>query len=170
MMVRIWGAVLILVGCSGFGMMICISYKREEELLQQLIHAVNFMQCELQYHLTPLPDLCVQASTVCSGKISEFLGYLSDDLKQKQSPDVASCLMIAKSRIGRLPTRLELALDLLAMSLGKFDVDGQLQGLDAVKNHCTDALNTMGNNRDIRLRSYQTLGICGGAALVILMV
>ena len=100
MMIRIWGAILILAGCGGFGTLICISYKREEDMLRQLIHTIHHMQCELQFRLTPLPNLCLQASDVCTGIISKLFIALSDELNQQVSADVLSCFLTAKQRVG----------------------------------------------------------------------
>ena len=170
MMPKILGAVLILAGCGGFGMMICMSYKREEELLKQLIHALNYIQCELQFRMIPLPELCAQASTGCRGRISQYFKLLSEELSCQASPDVCGCITAAKDSVGKFPERVDKVLDILAMSLGQFDVQGQLQALETARSHCKAAMDSMEDNRDMRLRSYQTLGICVGAALVILLV
>ena len=49
------GAVLVIAGCGGFGFSIAAGYKREESTLRQLIQALNTMEWELSYRLTPLP-------------------------------------------------------------------------------------------------------------------
>lgn len=170
MIPKILGAALILIGCGGFGMKICMSYKREEEMLRQLIHALNYIQCELQFRMTPLPELCAQASSGCKGKISHYFKRLSEELTRQVSPDVSGCINAAKESMGRFPERVDKTLEILAMSLGQFDVQGQLQALETARSHCKAALDSMEENRDMRLRSYQTLGICAGAALVILLV
>ena len=170
MMVRFLGAVLILVGCGGFGMMICISYKREEEMLRQLICALNMLQCELQFRMTPLPELCLQASSATRGKISRYFQILSAELNRQEAADVSSCCDAAKEILGSLPEKIIRALEVFSLSLGQFDVHGQLHGLEETRKHCAADLERMMENREMRLRSYQTLGICGGAALVILLV
>jgi hypothetical protein len=38
-----------------------------------------------------------------------------------------------------------------------------------VEKRCEHSLESIRNNRDARLRSYQTLGVCTGAALAILL-
>ena len=58
----------------------------------------------------------------------------------------------------------------MGSSLGRFDLDGQLLGLEAVRVYCQEQLSEMSKDRDVRLRSYQTLGLCAGAALAILFV
>ena len=54
--------------------------------------------------------------------------------------------------------------------IGRFDLEGQLQGLESVRVYCRDQLDNLAKDRDVRLRSYQTLGLCAGAALAILFV
>ena len=164
------GAVLILVGCGSFGMMICLSYKREEDMLRQLIRALDLIHWELQYRLTPLPELCALAAKGCSGTVSRYFYLLSKELTRHTSPDARSIASAVGECFGAFPVQVDKALEILAVSLGQFDVQGQLQGLEAARNHCRSALETMANDRDVRLRSYQTLGICAGAALVILLV
>ena len=170
MMSKLLGAVLILSGCGGFGMMICITYKREEEMLYQLIQALDFMQYELQFRMTPLPELCEQAGSRCKGKISSFFQLLSTELARQAAPDVSACIEAVTESMGKLPDRVAGALTILDVSLGQFDAQGQIHSLQAASAHCRTALEAMAENRESRLRSYQTLSICAGAALVILLV
>ena len=58
----------------------------------------------------------------------------------------------------------------MGSSLGRFDLEGQLQGLESVRIYCREQLDELSKDRDVRLRSYQTLGLCAGAALAILFV
>ena len=164
------GAVLILAGCGGFGMTICISYQREEEMLRQLIRALDHIQYELQFRITPLPELCQRASSACKGKVSAFFRLLSEELSRQSAADVPECIAAVMQSMGKFPDRVDKSLEILSLSMGQFDARGQIQALEAARDHCRSMLEAMAENRDVRLRSYQTLGICAGAALVILLV
>ena len=61
-------------------------------------------------------------------------------------------------------------LQLLGKTLGRFDLQGQLSGIASVKQLCKRDLDGLQNNQELRLRSYRTLGICAGVALVILFI
>ena len=76
----------------------------------------------------------------------------------------------ALSACGDLPERTGKAMRRLGASLGRFDLDGQLKGLESVRSDCREELKQLGLHRDERLRSYQTLGLCAGAALTILFI
>ena len=54
--------------------------------------------------------------------------------------------------------------------LGRFDLQGQINGLEHCREHCVSKLKLLSDNKEKRLRSYQTLGLCAGAAIAILLV
>ena len=167
-MLKFIGAMLIVAGCGGYGFMTAFYWKREELALRQLVGNLEFMECELQYRLTPLPELCGQTAGERSSLTSEFWKLLEVELGQRSEVDAACCVQSVLNRCTKLPEHTRLALKMLGQTLGRFDLDGQLQGLKSLKDHCYAQLEFMGHDREIRLRSYQTLGICTGIALAII--
>lgn len=167
---KIIGAVLIIFGCGSFGFSITAGIRTEEHSLRQLINILDYMQCELQYRMTPLPDLCHLAAQEQKNRIGKFFYYLSTELENQVSSDVSGCVHNALLCVPDMPGRTVKALNLLGMSLGRFDAQGQINGLETVRGFCRSELEAMSVNREGRLRSYQTLGICAGAALAILFV
>lgn len=162
------GAILIIAGCGGFGCSLALGHKREEKLLRQLARILRYMECELQYRLTPLPELCRQAGKEVSGILRDVFSNLARELDWQGEPDVSCCMAASIKKSPDLPPRLRKLLVRLGHTLGRFDLPGQLRGLQAVEAACDEALNELKTNRDVRLRSYQTLGLCAGAALAIL--
>lgn len=167
---KLIGALMIVAGCGGFGWSMAAARRSEELTLRQLIAALDFMQCELQYRLTPLPDLCHLAGREQNGIIGLFFRNLSLELESQISPDVSSCVAAALSRMHKIPGTVKEAIELLASSLGRFDSQGQLHGLEQVRQFCREEVDRFAQNREVRLRGYQTLGLCAGAALAILLV
>lgn len=170
MNVKLIGAVLIIIACGGFGFLLAYNHRKEEQALRQLIGALDFMECEIQYHLTPLPELCRQAAKECGGAIRGVLITLAAEMEDQVSPDVASCMNAALAREKDIPKAARECFRKLGSSLGRFDLPGQLKGLEAIRALCRQELERLSQNRDVRLRSYQTLGLCAGAALVILFI
>ncbi len=164
------GAIFIIVSCGGFGMGLAHSHRREESTLCQLIRALDLMECELQYRLTPLPELCRQAGLESQGCIRTVLLNLSQELDAQIAPEVSTCMSAALSGIKDMPPKTTQALTRLGSSLGRFDLPGQLKGLESLRSECRKTLEELTHNKDQRLRSYQTLGFCAGAALAILLV
>ena len=170
MMLKLFGALLIVTGCGGFGFLTAVCWKREELALRQLAGDLEFMACELQYRMTPLPELCGQTAGKRNSITSEFWKLMEAELEQQMEPDVSCCVQSVLNRCRKLPEHTQKALKMLGQTLGRFDLEGQLQGLNSVKNHCYGELESMAQERDFRLRSYQTLGICTGIALAIILV
>ena len=167
---KLIGAALILLSCGGFGFALAAASRKEEEALRRIVGALDYMQCELQYRLTPLPELCLQAGREYPGETGRFLIHLSEELESQIAPDVASCMQATFAKLPTMSNRVKKAFQLLGTSLGRFDVSGQISGLEAVRSYCRRELERMEYNRDNRLRSYQTLGLCAGAAVAILFV
>lgn len=170
MTLKIFGGILIVFGCGSFGFSITAGIKREEHMLRQLISCLDYMQCELQFRMTPLPDLCRQAGAEYKNRIGKFFNLLADELENQLSADVLNCVQRTISCMPGLPERILKAFQMLGSTLGRFDLNGQIQGFETVRSYCRTELGRINENMDARLRSYQTLGICAGAALAILFV
>lgn len=166
---KVAGAMLVILGCGGFGFSMAAAYRHEETLLRQLRDILQYLYCELQFRMTPLPELCRQAGKQNYGAIARVFRKLSDALESQVEPDVASCMGSAMLGADLTP-RVRDLLTRFGQTLGCFDLKGQLLGMEELRTQCTAALEELASGREDRLRSYQTLGLCAGAALVILFV
>ena len=164
------GALLILISCGGLGGKMVAAHRYEERTLRQLISLLDYMNCELQYRLTPLPTLCRQTASEVNGVLSDLFLNLTKELEDQLSPDVYRCMLAAICKTKHLPAITKKALEELGQSLGRFDLEGQIKGLEAAPQSCRTKLEELCANRDHRLRGYQTLALCDGAALVILFI
>lgn len=164
------GAILIIASCSGCGFAIAAGKRREESLICQLMGILQFMETELQYRLTPLPELCRMAAGEAKGVLRIVFLNLYRELSWQKLPDAGSCMYAAIQRSGEIPPRVRRLLVQLGHTLGRFDLPGQLQGIQSIRKRCEDSLGSIRKNRDERLRSYQTLGVCAGAALAIILL
>ncbi len=170
MIIKVIGAILIIAACGGFGFKLVYIQLQEEKMLREIIRAVAYMICELQYHLTPLPQLCYKTSLECGGAISSLFAQLSSELKSQILPDADRCMQVSLDKHKDFPKKTQKALLMLGKSLGRFDLEGQVTGLQRVQQDCQEDLAKLTDNRDSRLRGYQTLALCAGAALVILFI
>lgn len=170
MSVKIIGAALVLCGCGGFGFAMAVAQRREEQCLRQLLRAMDYMDCELQFRQTPLPQLCRGTSQILSGPVRLVFEELADRLDRQAAPDAQGCVKGTLARFPGLGDRTRDALTQLGDTLGLFDLPGQQRGLAAVAQQCREGIGELSENRGTRLRSYQTLGLCAGAALAILFL
>lgn len=161
---------MVVVGCGGLGFLIAAAHRREVKTLRQLISALDYMECELQYRMTSLPELCRQAAQMLCGPLKTVFSSLAAELDNQISPNVERCMQAVLYHAKDLPKLTAEALSKLGSSLGHFDLEGQLKGLEAVRSESRRILDNYSKNQDVRLRSYQTLGICAGAAIAILFI
>lgn len=169
MTTRVLGAVLLLAGSCGFAIALAAHNARQKILLRQLQRIVAEMELELKFRLTPLSDLCRKSVTAVGGDLKKLFVSLADRLDGGWEGDVSGC-MNALASDPELPCVIRRCLRELGDCLGRFDLEGQLAGLDGVKARIRQELNVLNENGKERIRSYQTLAVCAGAALAILLI
>lgn len=168
---RMIGAMLVVTGCGAVGFYMAMTHKQQIRAMRELLGILDYMVCELQYRMTPLPELCKKIGQVSSsGHVGFFFMKLSEELKSQISPHVNRCVEMALQKSSGLPHRCKEYLKMLGTTLGQFDLDGQLKGIQGVYAQMERELEQMEKGRLERIRSYQTLGLCAGAALAILLM
>lgn len=170
MTIKMMGAVLILTACGGMGFSVASMHRKKERMLQQLIRSIRFMICELQYRQTPLPQLIRMAAAETTATLHQILMDFAGELDLQLMPDAACCMAAVVGQVPKLPEMVRQKFLMLGRNLGRFDLSGQITGLEAVCQVCQRDLDGLLVNRDARLRSYMTLGVCAGIALVILFI
>lgn len=170
MYIKLTGAILILTGCGGYGLLLAHNHRREVAALHQLSEVLQHMICELEFRMTPLPELCRFGAAFTKGSICSFFIRLAEVLDEQQSPDVVSCVESALRETSGLPGYAAAQLRCLGQTLGHFDLPGQVTSLKQCRQSCLAQLETLEHQQSQRLRSYQTLGFCAGAALAILLL
>ena len=170
MTLRLIGAACILLCCAGFGFSVAAEHKREEKCLRELMKAVQFMICELEYRLPPLPGLIQGAAQQSSGIIQTYLQALSQRLMTQEDADATICAEEILKTVHPIPLRTKLILQQFGVGLGRFAMSGQVSCLKGIELLCQRDLRSLETDREQKLRSYRTLGICAGLALIILFV
>lgn len=164
------GAILILAGCGSFALSVAVSYRRELRRLGILRQALRQMRWELEYRLTPLPELCRNGGRDCSGVIRTFFWNLARELDAHSEPEVGGCVYRAMESSRGLSPGIRRILRQMGRSLGRYDLSGQIQGLRGVEEACALEIQRLEAERTDRLRTYETLSLCAGAALVIVLI
>ena len=138
-------------------------------MLRRLISVLREMEWELKYRMTELPELCQIAADTSTGSLRVVFQELAEKLRRREVSDISGCLNgILMKR--ELPKRVRKNMKQLGSTLGRYDLEGQLQGLEAVRYKCGKDLEKLEENSTQRLRNYQILALCAGAALVILFI
>ena len=137
-------------------------------MLRKLIAAIQEMEWELKYRMTELPELCCIAGNAAAGSIREVFLEMSEKLERREVTDLSAAFLSVLNQ-KEMPRRVRKNMRQMAQHLGRFDLDGQLQGLEAVRQQCRKDLQEMESDSIQRLRSYQTLALCAGIGLAIIL-
>ena len=170
MTIKLLGSACILLICGGFGYHLAWRYQREVSMLRQLFHVIGYMECVLQYSSMPLPLLCQKCASETVGILSAVFSQLAEKMDAQLFSDVQSCMAVVLKDKKELPDSLIELLTLLGRQLGNFDLDGQVKSLREIKNDCARLLTQLAEDKGNRIRRYKTLGLCVGAALVIVFI
>ena len=170
MIIKTIGAILIITACGTFGLITAATHRKTVKTMRQLLFAIEGISNELRYRMCSLPDAFRNAAKFCNGIICSFLNTLADELEKQIAPDIVCCVDAVLSHTKDIPMLVISGILLLGKSLGRFDLEGQLKALESVYAECSVMLESYSANQDVRLRSYQTLALCAGAAVVILFI
>ncbi len=169
-MTRLIGAAVILCASGVFGYLLASQYKNELVYLHKLQRGLNYMLCDISYHITPLSDLLREAGQIMENSAGSALITLSGFLEENRFENGSQAMSAALERHGQIPSRCKKLLQLLGQSLGEFDLDGQVTQIQLVLESSRQELDEMEQQKQVRIRNYQTLSLCAGAALVILLL
>ncbi len=164
------GALVILISCGSVGFQIKKAHNKEIQTMKMLISALDYMVCELQFRMYSLPELFRLTANECEGVLQKFFILLANELEDQISPDVKQCIQSVLVKVTELPPSTAESMKNLGKSMGRFDLPGQLKGLETIRGECRIKLSKLTAGSEPRLRSYQTLAICAGAAIIILLV
>lgn len=172
MQLKIIGAIFIFTACSGFGFYLAELYRKDAKCMRHLLYSLDYMSSELQYHMTPLPQLMRQAASQCQHKqLRQIFLQLSRQLDDKYCSDFVSCAeTVIRQCKQPLPKRSQSVLEELCRTMGRFDLEGQINSIMSAKTSCLNEYDNLQADISTRLRSYRTLGICAGVAIIILFM
>ena len=163
-------ALVIIVCCALAGHKKSVDDRQNIISINEFIKALNIMICELEFHRSPLPTLCSFVSERTEGVVSKIFTLLNHELAAQVMPDVSNCCSIAIQKCSGIPSHLNNLFCLMGESLGIFDVAGQVSQLRYVKSVAEKIMEDSHKHYERFGRSNQTLWICAGIALAVILI
>lgn len=168
--VKLCGAVLIIFSSTCCSFSLTIHRLQEVRLLTVLEYMIDDILCELPFSMAPLPDLVRKTASKTPTALRRIFAAFADNLDQQFFPDVSSCMENALHESNSSFLKVNQILLLLGQSLGRFDLPGQEKSLKSVWEQCHHNLRILREDQTESIRCTRVLGICAGAALVILLI
>lgn len=169
MNLRYLGAILLFSGCCGCGFWFAWNQKRETVALRELESVLEWMICQLEYHMTPLPEL-IRSVAQRYPMYRRVFAAFADQMESFTLSDVGACMENAIRSTTGIHPKIASYLQTLGNDLGSFALTGQVMQLRSLQQTCAADRAKQEVGQDARLRSYRTLGICAGLALAILLL
>ena len=169
-MLKIVGSILIVVGAGGFGIGKALRFYRQLRQLNELLHALELLKCEMNYTLLPIAELCKITSERVGGTAGELLlsyaNALADDLTRTKAIQTA----MEQTHGLCLSSDAQMALLELFGNLGRYDLEGENRLLTMTQNRLKNTLEECESEKKPLAKGYAALGICMGIALAILLI
>ena len=167
-MLKMAGILFVVLGASGAGVSMAAGVRRTTSVMRQLLAALEQMKNEIAYRKTALPELMRILSLESHGVVAEFFTNVANDLCSHRETTAGAIIRKHLPPAPIFPANVRQILLQLGNSLGKYDVDSQLQGIELAISRLRNLLDAWQAEQQSRVRSYCTLGVCAGAAIAII--
>ena len=97
-MIQWIGAICVVGACGACGFSMAASYTGLQRCLQQLQNGLELMQCQMEYQMTELPELCAILASACTGPVGKFFGALGQELRRGDVSEAPACVALTLAR------------------------------------------------------------------------
>ena len=169
-MLKMMGIVLVVLGASGTGFSMAWSVRHNTAVIQQLLQSLVQMRSEIAYRRTPLPELLRLLAAASRGEVAVVWNLVADGVCQRQEETVGKIVRssLAGMRAPAFTGPVRQILQVLGDGMGAYDTEGQVRAITLAETRLQELLQQSRAEQGGRMRSYCTLGICGGLAIAIL--
>lgn len=171
-MLRLIGAILVAGGAAAMGLAAAGTLKTRVDVLSSLILALDTIQTEITFRLTPLPELIALLEKQVSPPANQLFKNCSRYIAELGQRTFCSIWASAVEE----STALELTLDEkkilseLGVFLGRYDAESQASAIAYTRHRLQRLLDGALDNRQKQGKLYRLLGVVAGAAAVIILI
>ena len=170
-MLRLLGALLLAAGTGAVGFSAAARLASRTRALRALTGALEQMERELAFSLTPIPRLFCLLAADMPPPVGDFFTRCLAGLEELGEKPLAQ---IWREALEEQPMGLEGqtldALEQLGQVLGRYDGEGQRQALALARSRLEGDLERAEEEEKRLGRIYRVLGVAAGAFLVILLL
>lgn len=163
------GAIFILVGFGGMGLAIISGLNRQVALFRSMVQALDYMEREISFHLTPLPQLYRGLSGYLSQPLSATFGRMAEGLEGLHSQSVGE---LWEKTLSSLDFGAEGMTYLLPLGqvLGSYDGEHQCKAIAQARVQLAQILARREVESAKGKKLYGTLSLALGGLVVILLL
>ncbi len=168
---KLLGAVLLIGGTAALGLSSAAALARKAETIRCLIDALERMEHELSFRLTPVPELLLELSESVEGEAGSFFTFCLNALPELGERSLSQIWEDGSrtcfTSIGQEELRI---LQSLGQTLGRYDAEGQRGALLRAREELSCRLRVAREERKRLGKVYSALGVAAGVFLTILLL
>lgn len=169
-MIKLIGGLFVVLGAGSFGISGTIRFYSQLRTLRAFSAAIEILKCEMNYTLAPLAKLCNNVAGRTRGACADFFSSFGKLLSEGVPRSLAVRRLLSDEKRYRLPKEAQIALLELFESLGAYELEGENRLLQMTALRLKSAEERLEREKKPLAKSYATLGLCTGLALVILFL
>jgi len=161
------GTVCIVISAWSVGYEINRKMKYRCLQLQQMLRALQLLRNEIAFCGTSLPNIFALMAATCDGALEALFSFVAKEMDHSpwKTPIEAAKPLLENSTQDTLPI-----LEDLFRGLGNYDMDAQLATIERVQTAVRNSLDAAEQDRRKRSKTYETIGICAGLSVAILLL
>lgn len=170
-MLRFVGVLLLCLGGTLIGLGGAKGLKSRVDTLLSFLSGLSLMEAEMQFHLTPMPELLKKLSRDVDGPAKAFFFQCKEALWQLEDTPL-SVIWRKNLHIEALTLEEEdrQVLEQLGAVLGQYDLDGQMRAIGSARLRLEECLEKANARRTSLGRVYSALGMAAGILSVLLLI
>ena len=169
-MIRLLGATLLAAGCAWIGFRASWEMRARGGAMGEVAEGLELLERELELGGAPLPHLVDDLSGRTRGQARLLFQDLRQALEHLDQEGLSRSWPTLIDRRRELGESGRACLYPLGELLGRYDSQAQIQGISAARRHLEEEREKDAEESRRQGRVCQTLGLTGGAFLVILLI
>jgi len=173
MWLKLVGGVLVLLVCSWVGFQLAARCSGRPQHIRQIVSCLGSLRSYITYASMPLHEALVQCTHGTYGPVADLFHHtatlLEDNCGLSPQQAISTVLRDMQGRLMLKKPELEI-LSILGANLGIMNRQEQGNYLSMIIEQLEKFEGEAARLRDLNTKMYRYLGICGGLAIVILLV
>lgn len=172
-MIKMVGAVCILIACGYIGLKIAGMYKKRVEVLKFLQNGLNLLETEINYGATPLPIALKRISKKLHKGAAILFIHAANKLEENKGIPACVAWEEGVNRLNDVTPLTEEEINILTCfgkSLGNSDKEEQLKNIALAKEQLKMVEKCAEVAKEKNQRMWRYMGFCLGAVIVLILI
>ena len=172
-MIKMIGAVLVLVSAYAIGCILAFQVKEQERWLKDIKTTLFLLLGELEYRQVPLPEALELIGRRHGGRLAAFFQVLSEELKKKEGISMKETWhSLAETALKDCPLSKEQKEEFAELGLyfTESDKETRRNALEFYLNRLEEDIVSLREKRADKIYLFRTMGMLGGIFILILVL